>query len=87
MSTGSENTVTDRTTDRKRPKKAAVFAIVLAALALLAALGFAAWRIRGRMPAEEAAEVTDALTRAYPLTETTLVEGGQPVYDYILLLC
>ena len=39
------------------------------------------------VPAAEAAEVTDALTRAYPLTETTLVEGGQPVYDYILLLC
>ncbi|MBR1538263.1 MAG: DAK2 domain-containing protein [Bacteroidales bacterium] len=36
---------------------------------------------------EEAAGAAEALTAAFPRTETTLVEGGQPVYDYILLLC
>jgi len=39
------------------------------------------------VPQDEAAEVADALTAAYPLTETTLIQGGQPIYDYILLLC
>ena len=39
------------------------------------------------VPADEAQAVADALTAAYPRTETTLIEGGQPVYDYILLLC
>ena len=39
------------------------------------------------VPAEEAAAALDALTRAYPRTETTLIEGGQPIYDYLLLLC
>ena len=37
--------------------------------------------------AEEAAAATEALTAAFPRTEITLIEGGQPVYDYILLLC
>ncbi|MBQ5482511.1 MAG: hypothetical protein IIT74_05630, partial [Bacteroidales bacterium] len=39
------------------------------------------------VPADEAAAAVDALTREFPRTETTLIEGGQPVYDYILLLC
>jgi len=37
--------------------------------------------------AEEAATAQDALTREFPRTEITLIEGGQPIYDYILLLC
>ena len=36
---------------------------------------------------DEAQAAVQALTEAFPRTETTLVEGGQPVYDYILLLC
>ena len=39
------------------------------------------------VPAEEAQAASDALTFACPRTEVTLIEGGQPVYDYILLLC
>ena len=39
------------------------------------------------VPADEAQAAADALTAAFPRTEITLVEGGQPVYDYILLLC
>ena len=39
------------------------------------------------VPAEEAAEASDTLSRAFPRTEFSLIEGGQPVYDYILLLC
>ena len=39
------------------------------------------------VPAEEAQAASDALTSACPRTEVTLIEGGQPVYDYILLLC
>ena len=38
-------------------------------------------------PAEEAAASLDRLSAAWPRTEFTLIEGGQPVYDYILLLC
>jgi len=41
----------------------------------------------GDVPAEEAAEAADTLTRLFPRTEISLVEGGQPIYDYILLLC
>lgn len=41
----------------------------------------------GDVPADEAAAAADALSKAFPRTETTLIEGGQPVYDYILLLC
>jgi hypothetical protein len=39
------------------------------------------------VPADEAAEAAETLTRLFPRTEISLVEGGQPVYDYILLLC
>lgn len=39
------------------------------------------------VPAEEAAEASDTLSQAFPRTEFSLIEGGQPVYDYILLLC
>ena len=39
------------------------------------------------VPDAEAAQAVDALAAAFPRTETTLIEGGQPVYDYILLLC
>ena len=39
------------------------------------------------VPSDEAQAALQALTEAFPRTETTLVEGGQPVYDYILLLC
>ena len=39
------------------------------------------------VPASEAAVAAEVLTRQYPRTEISLVEGGQPVYDYILLLC
>jgi len=38
-------------------------------------------------PADEAADTLGRLTAAWPRTEFTLIEGGQPVYDYILLLC
>jgi len=38
-------------------------------------------------PADEAADTLDRLAAAWPRTEFTLIEGGQPVYDYILLLC
>ena len=39
------------------------------------------------VPAEEAAAVMETLSASFPRTEITLIEGGQPVYDYILLLC
>ena len=39
------------------------------------------------VPDAEAAQAADALAAAFPRTETTLIAGGQPVYDYILLLC
>lgn len=39
------------------------------------------------VPADEAAAAEKALTAAFPRTEITLIDGGQPVYDYILLLC
>ena len=38
-------------------------------------------------PPEEAAAAETALTQAWPRTEFTRIDGGQPVYDYILLLC
>lgn len=38
-------------------------------------------------PAEEAAAAFDHLAAAFPQTEFTCIAGGQPVYDYILLLC
>lgn len=39
------------------------------------------------VPPAEADAATEALTRQFPRTEFTRVDGGQPVYDYILLLC
>ncbi|MBR3450597.1 MAG: DAK2 domain-containing protein [Bacteroidales bacterium] len=39
------------------------------------------------VPADEAAAAVEAFSAAFPRTETTLIEGGQPIYDYILLLC
>lgn len=38
-------------------------------------------------PADEAHELQDQLQKAYPLSEVILLDGGQPVYDYILVLC
>ena len=38
-------------------------------------------------PAEEAEELKSAFEKQYPATEVILLEGGQPVYDYILLIC
>jgi DAK2 domain fusion protein YloV len=38
-------------------------------------------------PAEEAEAARAALEKAFPRTETILIDGGQPVYDYILVLC
>ncbi|MBO4841875.1 MAG: DAK2 domain-containing protein [Bacteroidales bacterium] len=39
------------------------------------------------VPAEEADAALEKLSAAWPRTEFTRIEGGQPVYDYILLLC
>ena len=39
------------------------------------------------VPAAEAAAAVGALTVVCPRTEVTLIDGGQPIYDYILLLC
>ena len=39
------------------------------------------------VPADEADAAAAALTTAFPRTEITPVTGGQPIYDYILLLC
>ena len=41
----------------------------------------------GDVPADEAEAAAGALQAAFPRTEVTLIPGGQPVYDYILLLC
>ena len=38
-------------------------------------------------PATEAEAARSALEKAFPRTETILIDGGQPVYDYILVLC
>ena len=38
-------------------------------------------------PEEEAEALKSAFEKEYPATEVILLEGGQPVYDYILLLC
>ena len=38
-------------------------------------------------PAEEAQALQAALEKSCPLTEVILIDGGQPVYDYILVLC
>ena len=36
---------------------------------------------------QEAAELTKALGELYPRTEIMLTDGGQPVYNYIIVLC
>ena len=38
-------------------------------------------------PAEEAEALQSALQQTYPLSEVILIDGGQAVYDYILVLC
>ena len=38
-------------------------------------------------PAEEAEDLKAKLEKACPMTEVILIPGGQPVYDYILVLC
>jgi len=38
-------------------------------------------------PADEAEKLRASLEQSCPLTEVILIDGGQPVYDYILLLC
>ena len=38
-------------------------------------------------PANEAARIKSTLEKACPMTEVILLDGGQPVYDYILVLC
>ena len=38
-------------------------------------------------PAEEAEGLRTILEKSCPLTEVILLDGGQPVYDYILVLC
>lgn len=37
-------------------------------------------------PKEETDVIRQALTRAYPRTETILIDGGQPIHDYIFIL-
>ncbi|MBE6222950.1 MAG: DAK2 domain-containing protein [Bacteroidales bacterium] len=37
--------------------------------------------------AQEAQELQAELQKAYPMSEVILLDGGQPVYDYILVLC
>ena len=39
------------------------------------------------VPSAEAAQLKSALEKTYPRTEVILLQGGQPVYDYILVLC
>ncbi len=39
------------------------------------------------VPAEQATAIVDALGREYPRTEFMLTEGGQPIYDLIIVLC
>ena len=39
------------------------------------------------VPEEEADALIQALSASCPRTEFTRIDGGQPVYDYILLLC
>jgi len=38
-------------------------------------------------PAQEAQSLQTELQKAYPMSEVILLDGGQPVYDYILVLC
>ena len=39
------------------------------------------------VPANEAEFLLQQLQSQYPRTEMMLTEGGQPVYDYIIVLC
>ena len=39
------------------------------------------------VPSAEAAQLKSTLETTYPRTEVILLDGGQPVYDYILVLC
>ena len=39
------------------------------------------------VPEQEARQYKSAFEKQHPLTETILLDGGQPVYDYILLIC
>ena len=39
------------------------------------------------VPPAEAEQLKTTLEKAYPRTEVILLHGGQPVYDYILVLC
>lgn len=39
------------------------------------------------VPEEEALELKSHFEKLYPCTEVILLEGDQPVYDYILLIC
>ena len=62
-----------------------------AALALADALGADDFGIlllvRGQdADAAEAEAIREALEAAHPLTEVILLEGGQPIYDYIMIL-
>ena len=36
--------------------------------------------------ADHSEKLKEALEHAYPLTEVILLDGGQPIYDYILIL-
>ena len=38
-------------------------------------------------PMEEAEALKEDLQKQFPRTELILMDGGQPVYDYILLIC
>ena len=38
-------------------------------------------------PAQEAQALQAELQKNYPLSEVILIDGGQPVYDYLLVLC
>ena len=38
-------------------------------------------------PAEEAQALATELGTRFPRTETMLTDGGQPVYDYLIVLC
>ena len=39
------------------------------------------------VPSPEAEEIRSSIEKSCPSTEVILIAGGQPVYDYILLLC
>ena len=43
---------------------------------------------RGKdVPMDEAEQLRASLEKSCPMTEVILIDGGQPVYDYILVLC